>query len=116
MIIKDKNKCLQKYLNYYLFNNLIKDKNLITTGKLNKIDIDLLLNYKIALPSLKIQTQISSYYDINNELINDNLNQITLYKQMINKLINISLINVEKYNYLKYVVLKHYQMIILLYI
>jgi hypothetical protein len=96
LIIKDKNKCLQKYLNYYLFNNLIKDKNLITTGKLNKIDIDLLLNYKIALPSLKIQTQVSSYYDINNELINDNLNQITLYKQMINKLINISVVNVEK--------------------
>ena len=96
LIIKDKNKCLQKYLNYYLFNNLIKDKTLITTGKLNKIDIDLLLNYKIALPSLKIQKNVGSYYDINNQLINDNLNQITLYKQMINKLINISLINVEK--------------------
>ena len=96
LIIKDKNKCLQKYLNYYLFNNLTKDKNLITTGKLNKIDIDLLLNYKIALPSLKIQKNVGSYYDINNQLINDNLNQITLYKQMMNKLINISLINVEK--------------------
>jgi len=96
LIIKDKNKCLQKYLNYYLFNNLIKDKTLITTGKLNKIDIDLLLNYKIALPSLKIQKNVGSYYDINNQLINDNLNQINLYKQMINKLINISLINVEK--------------------
>ena len=96
LIIKDKNKCLQKYLNYYLFNNLTKDKNLITTGKLNKIDIDLLLNYKIALPSLKIQKNVGSYYDINNQLINDNLNQITLYKQMINKLINISLINVKK--------------------
>jgi hypothetical protein len=96
LIIKDKNKCLQKYLNYYLFNNLTKDKTLITTGKLNKIDIDLLLNYKIALPSLKIQKNVGSYYDINNQLINDNLNQITLYKQMINKLINISLVNVEK--------------------
>jgi len=96
LIIKDKNKCLQKYLNYYLFNNLTKDKTLITTGKLNKIDIDLLLNYKIALPSLKIQKNVGSYYDINNQLINDNLNQITLYKQMINKLINILLINVEK--------------------
>ena len=96
LIIKDKNKCLQKYLNYYLFNNLTKDKTLITTGKLNKIDIDLLLNYKIALPSLKIQKNVGSYYDINNQLINDNLNQITLYKQMINKLINISLTNVKK--------------------
>ena len=96
LITKDKNKCLQKYLNYYLFNNLIKDKNLITTGKLNKIDMNLLLNYKIALPPIKTQKNVISYYDINNQLIEDNLNQINLYKQMINKLINISCTNVKK--------------------
>jgi restriction endonuclease S subunit len=83
-------------LNYYLFNNLIKDKNLITTGKLNKIDINLLLNYKIALPPLKIQKNVASYYDINNQLIEENQNQINLYNQIINKLINIVYSNVEK--------------------
>ena len=83
-------------MNYYLFNNLIENRNLITTGKLNKIDTNLLLDYKIALPALKTQKNIVSYYDINNQLIEENENQINLYKQMINKLINIVLCNVEK--------------------
>lgn len=97
LLIKDKTKCSQKYLNYYLFNNLIKDKKLITTGKLNKIDINLLLDYKIALLSLKTQKTIAAYYDTNNQIIEENENQINLYKQMINKLININtLINIDK--------------------
>ena len=97
LLVKDKNKCSQKYLNYYLFNNLINDKNLITSGKLNKIDINLLLNYKIVLLSLKTQKTVASYYDINNQIIEDNENQLLLYKQMINKLININtLININK--------------------
>ena len=97
LLVKDKNKCSQKYLNYYLFNNLMIDKHLITSGKLNKIDINLLLNYKIALLSLKTQKTVASYYDINNQIIEDNENQLLLYKQMINKLININtLININK--------------------
>ena len=97
LLVKDKNKCSQKYLNYYLFNNLMIDKHLITTGKLNKIDISLLLNYKIALLSLKTQKTVASYYDINKQIIEDNENQLNLYKQMINKLININtLININK--------------------
>ena len=97
LLVKDKNKCSQKYLNYYLFNNLINDKHLITTGKLNKIDIKLLLDYKINLLSLKTQKTVASYYDINKQIIEDNENQLLLYKQMINKLININtLINIDK--------------------
>ena len=56
--VKDTSKCQQKYINYYLYNNLKKDIPLITSGKLNKVDMNKLLGYKIALPSIKIQKNV----------------------------------------------------------
>ena len=95
IVTKDQNVCLQEYLNYYLINNLKSDKHLFTSGKLNKIEKDMLLKYKISVPSIKMQKTIISYYELNNQLIQDNNKQIIVYNQMREKLINLIVSNYD---------------------
>jgi hypothetical protein len=95
LIVKDTSKCLQKYVNYYLYNSLKKDIQLITSGKLNKIDYNKLFDYKIAIPSIKVQKNVISYYDINYQLIQDNEKQIEMLNIMKTKFLNIILLKNE---------------------
>ena len=89
LLVKDKNICLQKYLNYYISQNIQKNILLYTSGKLNKIDVDKLFEMKIKIPSMKTQTTITNFFDLNNTLIETNNEQITRYTEMKEKFINL---------------------------
>lgn len=91
LLVKDtyKDKCLQKYLNYYVHKILQNNILLYTTGKLNKIDFDKLLDFNIKIPSLNTQKTIINYYDLNFKLIDINNEQITRYTKLKSELINL---------------------------
>ena len=79
----------QKYINYY-FNKIIAPNIALTAiGKLKKISYNALLNLSIIIPSLKTQKTISSYFDLNYNLINQNNMQIESYKQLKIEYINL---------------------------
>jgi len=89
LLVKDDTICLQKYLNYYILQTIQKDILLYTTGKLNKINIDKLYEMKIKIPSMKTQTTIVNFFDLNNVLIKTNEEQIKLYIETKNKFISL---------------------------
>jgi hypothetical protein len=89
LLVKDKSICLQKYLNYYISQTIQKNILLYTSGKLNKIDVDKLFEMKIKIPSIKTQTTITNFFDLNNTLIEANNEQITRYTEMKEKFINL---------------------------
>jgi hypothetical protein len=89
LFVKDQSLCLQKYLNYYISQTIQKNILLYTSGKLNKIDIDKLFEMKIKIPSMKTQTTITNFFDLNNTLIEANNEQITRYTEMKEKFINL---------------------------
>lgn len=89
LLVKDDTICLQKYLNYYILQTIQKDILLYTTGKLNKINIDKLYEMKIKIPSMKTQTTIVNFFDLNNILIKTNEDQIKLYIETKNKFISL---------------------------
>ena len=89
LLVKDDTICLQKYLNYYISQTIQKDILLYTTGKLNKINIDKLYEMKIKIPSMKTQTTIVNFFDLNNILIKTNEDQIKLYIETKNKFISL---------------------------
>ena len=89
LLVKDDTICLQKYLNYYISQTIQKDILLYTTGKLNKINIDKLYEMKIKIPSMKTQTTIVNFFDLNNVLIKTNEEQIKLYIETKNKFISL---------------------------
>lgn len=89
LFVKDQSICLQKYLNYYISQTIQKNILLYTSGKLNKIDVDKLFEMKIKIPSMKTQTTISNFFDLNNTLIEANNEQINRYTEMKEKFINL---------------------------
>jgi hypothetical protein len=89
LLVKDNTICLQKYLNYYILQTIQKDILLYTTGKLNKINIEKLYEMKIKIPSMKTQTTIVNFFDLNNVLIKTNEDQIKLYIETKNKFISL---------------------------
>lgn len=89
LLVKDQTICLQKYLNYYISQTIQKNILLYTSGKLNKIDVDKLFEIKIKIPSMKTQTTISNFFDLNNTLIEANNEQINRYTEMKEKFINL---------------------------
>ena len=94
--VKDSNKCLQEYFNYY-FQKIITPKiNTYTKGKLLKIDIDELFNVPILIPSINTQIIIINYSNINNKLIEKNNEQIVLYEKLKSDYLKIFLESVEK--------------------
>jgi len=89
LLVKDQSICLQKYLNYYISQTIQKNILLYTSGKLNKIDLDKLNEMMIKIPSMKTQTTITTFFDLNNILIEANEEQITRYREMKDKFINL---------------------------
>lgn len=84
VIVKDQNVCLQKYLNYYLLQTLLNNILLYTTGKLNKIDFEKLLEIKIDIPSINTQSIIGNYFDLNYKIIEIN-NELILHYSNLKK-------------------------------
>ena len=89
LFVKDQTICSQKYLNYYISQTIQKNILLYTSGKLNKIDLDKLNEMKIKIPSMKTQITIVNYFDLNNNLIKANEEQIVRYNELKEKLINL---------------------------
>jgi len=98
LVVKDTNVCLQKYLNYYIEQTIQKNILLYTSGKLNKIELDKLMDMKIKIPSMRTQQTIVNYFDLNHNLIETNNFQINNYVNLKSKFIN--LFN-DKFNKIK---------------
>jgi len=96
LIVKDEDKCLQKYFNYYFYQVIKPNLYVATTGKLKKIDIDLLLDINIHIPSLHTQNIMIKYFDINFNLIDTNNRQIERYNSLKNQYINLMINNSNK--------------------
>ena len=89
LLAKNADICLQKYLNYYIEQTIQKNILLYTTGKLNKIDFDKILNMNIKIPSIKTQNTIINYFDLNNKLIETNKDQIIRFNNLKCEFINL---------------------------
>ena len=89
LLVKNSDICLQKYLNYYIEQTIQKNILLYTTGKLNKIDFDKILDMNIKIPSIKTQNTIINYFDLNNKLIETNKDQIIRFNNLKCEFINL---------------------------
>ena len=96
IVVKDSNKCLQKYINYYILQSINNNIFLITTGKLNKLSLEKLYELDIKVPSLKIQQTIINYFDLNYRIIDINNQQIQHYTHLKKEFIKLSENKFEK--------------------
>lgn len=85
---KNLNTC-QKYINIYIKEMIEPLLKLCTTGKLNKLDINKLYDISVHIPSFHLQDTIIKYYDMNRMLELKNLEQINMYKELQNNIINL---------------------------
>lgn len=85
---KNLNTC-QKYINIYILEMIEPLLKLCTTGKLNKLDINKLYDISVHIPSFQLQDTIIKYYDINHTVEQKNLEQINVYKELQNNIINL---------------------------
>jgi type I restriction-modification system DNA methylase subunit len=95
IIVKDETVCLQRYINYYIYQILQNKLAIFTKGKLKKLDIDS-FDFEIVIPSIKNQQIIINYFDVNYKLIGQNTQQINLYKKLISEYINLYIYNCDK--------------------
>lgn len=83
-ISRDNNILLQDYLNYYLYNLINNNKKSLIKGKMEQLDIELLNDLNILIPSLNIQETYINYFnsqlDIIN-LINKQINNMEILKK-----------------------------------
>jgi hypothetical protein len=88
LMVKDTNIISQKFFNYYFLHILSPHLTKNTIGKSKKLDINILLNTEISIPSLSTQNKIVAFFDINYSLINK-----------IKK--EIEIVNTLKHNYIE---------------
>ena len=84
-----KNGLNQRFFNYYFYNVIAQNDYLLTTGKLKKIDYNLLLSIKIDNLPLDVQEKIANYCKLKNEIYNNNLLQDENYKNILKMYIDI---------------------------
>jgi hypothetical protein len=89
LLVKNKVECNQKYFNYYFKQSIAPIITTFTKGKQKKLDIDSLFETKIPIPSMKTQETIINYFNLNNELINKNNQQIALYEILKSEFLNL---------------------------
>jgi hypothetical protein len=83
--------CSQKYINYYLLSHL--DELKVCYNSKEVINIDVLGDLLIPLPSIKIQKKITSIIDVYNNKINENNSSINTYIEIQKNIIWINLLN-----------------------
>jgi len=89
LVVKNNDECNQKYFNHYFYYLIAPIITTFTKGKQKKLDIDSLFETKIHIPSMKTQETIINYFNLNNQLINKNNQQITLYENLKSEFLNL---------------------------
>jgi len=85
----------QEFLNYHLFEFLVKNINYVTKGKCKSINIDLILDFNINIPDIKIQKNIMEFINLNSSVLIMLQQQITELEQMKINLIESTIIGKE---------------------
>ena len=86
-ITKNNDLYKQDFINYYLINIFDKYKKKIIKGKMNQLDIDVIKNIDITIPSQEIQNTVINYINNFKKLIIINNDQINILNNIKNNII-----------------------------
>ena len=89
LLVQNNEECNQIFFNYYFQQLIAPTITTFTKGKQKKLDIESLLETKIPILSGKTQKTIINYFNLNNELIKKNNQQITLYENLKSEFLNL---------------------------